>query len=163
MVNRFSFGILAVSAALIFAALLLGKNGDGATVDNGKPTDGAFRDGLYLGNLAAVRHEDRHIAVARWSSASDRQSFASGYERACTEQLAHDSSAVAQSTNAAYRDGLYQGKLDAEQGRPVHVAVGRWSRTDDRNSYNQGYLQAHETIVAARAAGPRLSQASLLP
>jgi hypothetical protein len=42
-------------------------------------------------------------------------------------------------TNAAYRDGYYLGKRDAEQGRANHVAVGRWSSTQDRTQYQAGY------------------------
>jgi hypothetical protein len=65
-----------------FVALLLGKSRDGATVNNGQPADAAFRDCLYLGNLAAERPEDPHVVVGRWSGSSDRQSFAAGYESA---------------------------------------------------------------------------------
>jgi uncharacterized protein with FMN-binding domain len=42
-------------------------------------------------------------------------------------------------TNAAYRDGYYMGKHDAEQGRANHVAVGRWSSSQDRAQYQTGY------------------------
>lgn len=46
-----------------------------------RAADGAFRDGLYLGKLAAERHDPRHAAVGRWSSAADRAMFAAGYRR----------------------------------------------------------------------------------
>ncbi len=42
-------------------------------------------------------------------------------------------------TNAAYRDGLYLGKLDAKANLPAHLASGRWSRDLDRASFNAGY------------------------
>jgi hypothetical protein len=38
-------------------------------------TNGAFRDGLYLGALAAKRGEEPRIAEGRWSSQPDRASF----------------------------------------------------------------------------------------
>src|SRR6266481_5792001 len=33
---------------------------------------------------------------------------------------------VAQSADAPFRDGLYQAKLDTEEGRKSHPAIGRW-------------------------------------
>lgn len=55
---------------------------------------------------------------------------------------------VSQHTNAAYRDGLFLGRLDANQGRTAHVCVGRWGTAADRNSfaagYQDGYAKAQE-------------------
>ena len=43
--------------------------------------------------------------------------------------------------DAAYRDGLFLGKLNRE-GRPHMLApVGRWSTEKDRASFVQGYRQ----------------------
>jgi hypothetical protein len=42
-------------------------------------TDDAFRDGLYLGRLAAERGAEPHVAIARWATAEDRASFTAGY------------------------------------------------------------------------------------
>jgi hypothetical protein len=43
--------------------------------------------------------------------------------------------------DAAYRDGLFLGKLNRE-GRPHMLApVGRWSTETDRASFVQGYRQ----------------------
>lgn len=44
-------------------------------------TDGAFRDGLYLGRLASEQRQPAHAAIGRWSTAKDRASFAAGYQR----------------------------------------------------------------------------------
>jgi hypothetical protein len=41
--------------------------------------DGAFRDGLYLGKLAAQSRRVQSPAIGRWSSDEDRASFAAGY------------------------------------------------------------------------------------
>jgi hypothetical protein len=162
--KKVSLWIVLVTA-MIFTAVLR-KGAASPTAANREATNAAFRDGLYLGNLAATSDEIPHIALGRWSTTSDRQSFADGYERAYAEQTAKASPQIpgpTGPTNAAYRDGLYQGKLDAEQGRPVHIALGRWSRAEDRSSFDQGYRQAHETVVAARTEGlQRLPQASLL-
>jgi hypothetical protein len=50
--------------------------------------DGAFRDGLYLGKLAAASREQPRVAVGRWSTAQDRLQFAAGYRRGYDEALA---------------------------------------------------------------------------
>jgi hypothetical protein len=51
-------------------------------------TDGAFRDGLYLGRLAAKRGSEPRIAVGRWATGKDRASFTAGYQRGYSEVLA---------------------------------------------------------------------------
>jgi hypothetical protein len=50
--------------------------------------DGAFRDGLYMGKLAAESGEARHPAIARWSTEQDRATFTAGYRRGYNEFLA---------------------------------------------------------------------------
>ncbi len=165
--KRSSGWIVLVMAAMIMTTVLR-KAGDATTSANGEATNGAFRDGLYLGNLAAANDETPHIALGRWASTSDRQSFAAGYERAYAERMAEASlpspaATNARPTNGAYRDGLYQGMRDALQGRPAHVALGRWSRAEDRDSFEQGYRQAHQATLAAQAEGlRRLPEASLI-
>jgi hypothetical protein len=58
---------------------------------------------------------------------------------------------VMQASNAAYRDGAYQGSLAAKRNGPFHVAVGRWATTEDRASFSEGYRQAFgETANAGR-------------
>lgn len=52
-----------------------------------RPTDGAFRDGLYLGRFAASHGAEFHIAVARWATTEDRASFTAGYQRGYNEFL----------------------------------------------------------------------------
>jgi hypothetical protein len=44
-------------------------------------TDGAFRDGLYLGRRAAESQQPLRPPVGRWSSDRDRSSFVAGYRR----------------------------------------------------------------------------------
>lgn len=50
-------------------------------------TNGAFRDGLYLGKLAARNGEQPHIAIARWATDKDRAAFREGYERGFRQTL----------------------------------------------------------------------------
>jgi hypothetical protein len=50
--------------------------------------DGAFRDGLYLGRLAAEGGAEPHVAIGRWATLEDRASFTAGYQRGYNEFLA---------------------------------------------------------------------------
>lgn len=50
--------------------------------------------------------------------------------------------------NAAYRDGLYLGKLAAEQGSDSHVSAERWARANDRAAFAAGYEHAYNTQIA---------------
>ncbi len=50
--------------------------------------DGAFRDGLYVGRLAAASGRPLVPDIGRWSRESDRTSFASGYRRGYNDFLA---------------------------------------------------------------------------
>ncbi len=44
-------------------------------------TSGPYRDGLYLGKLAATQGDTPHASTGRWSRALDQQAFAAGYEQ----------------------------------------------------------------------------------
>jgi uncharacterized protein with FMN-binding domain len=131
---------------------------DVARIRNGQVTNAAYRDGAYLGRLAAEHGDAAHISIARWSTASDRELFSAGYENAYAERTAKndlagpaDSAGVPNSaTNAAFRDGLYVGKWDASQGNVAHLAVGRWSRTEDRAAFAEGYNQTSDGGYEAR-------------
>ncbi len=43
-------------------------------------TSAAFRDGLYLGQLASKQGAPAHISRGRWTSEADRAAFAQGYQ-----------------------------------------------------------------------------------
>src|SRR5437762_2995564 len=57
--------------------------------------------------------------------------------------------AVNNQANAAFRDGLFQGRLDGERGRKQHLSSGRWNLDADRRSFVSGYLQAYREVSAA--------------
>jgi hypothetical protein len=57
-------------------------------------TNAAFRDGLYLGGLAAQRGEEPRIAEGRWSSQPDRASFTVGYHQGYDQLIAVRAAAV---------------------------------------------------------------------
>ena len=49
---------------------------------------------------------------------------------------------VTNQTTAAFRDGLFLARLDAEHGRKPHLMSGRWSTEADRRLFVVAYLQA---------------------
>ena len=53
-----------------------------ASAESRLAVNGAFRDGMYLGRLAADNGQSRRRpAVGRWSTERDRAAFTDGYER----------------------------------------------------------------------------------
>jgi len=51
-------------------------------------SDGAFRDGLYIGRLAAEGRQPQSPPIGRWSAERDRASFVEGYRRGYAAVLA---------------------------------------------------------------------------
>lgn len=60
-----------------------------------------------------------------------------------------------QETDAAFRDGLYLGKLDAEEARKVRPSIGRWNGLKDRASFLAGYQRGYEETRATKFAAHR--------
>lgn len=44
---------------------------------------------------------------------------------------------------AAFRDGLFQARLDTQDGRKPHIASGRWNADRDRALFMAGYQQGY--------------------
>lgn len=53
-------------------------------------------------------------------------------------------------TDAAYRDGLYLGRLDGQEGRKVRPSVARWNANQDRASFLFGYQEGYREGQSAR-------------
>jgi hypothetical protein len=70
----------------------------GTTAEARLATDGAFRDGLYLGKLAAEAGQTPRPAIGRWSTQQDRSMFTAGYRRGYTETVASANTERGQST-----------------------------------------------------------------
>ena len=67
----------------------------------------------------------------------------------------------AQSTDAAFRDGLYQARLDIEGGRKAHPAIGRWSSAEARASFLAGYQRGYRPwsdVAFGRVTGPSIAE-----
>jgi len=58
---------------------------------------------------------------------------------------------VAQTIDGAFRDGVYLGRLAAQDGAAPHVAVGRWADSQDRASFTAGYRQGYSEFLASRS------------
>jgi len=53
--------------------------------------------------------------------------------------------------DAAFRDGLFQARLDVQNGRKARIASGRWSTDQDRASFIAGYQQTYRELADARS------------
>jgi hypothetical protein len=82
---------LAIAVSLgttVFLAKSQHASGEVQSIDVQFATDGAFRDGLFMGKLAAERGEAMHPLPGRWSADADRISFVKGYQRGYSDFLA---------------------------------------------------------------------------
>jgi hypothetical protein len=57
-----------------------------------------------------------------------------------------------QITDAAFRDGRFQAKIDIRNGRGPHLASGRWSSFSDRALFIAGYQQEYREFYQTHAA-----------
>ena len=53
-------------------------------------------------------------------------------------------------SDAAFRDGLFLGRLDAATGAPQHLSVGRWASESDRALFRSGYEAGYRQASTAR-------------
>ena len=59
--------------------------------------------------------------------------------------------------HAAFRDGLFLGRLDANGSRKQHLMSGRWADDADRRHFVSGYLQAYREMYGPVGAEEFLS------
>ncbi len=62
-----------------------GRQSSSAAVSHA--TSAPFRDGLYLGRLAAKRGGESHISTGRWATKADRAAFTAGFQQGYQEGL----------------------------------------------------------------------------
>lgn len=89
--SKLSTLVLAITLVLGTTAVLANSKalaGSSSSKDALLESDGAFRDGLYLGKLAAESGQPPRLALGRWSGEQDRSRFVDGYRRGYTESLA---------------------------------------------------------------------------
>lgn len=88
--SKLSIYALALVVCLGTTATLAISNRTGkpsASAEARLAADGAFRDGLYLGKLAAKQGQPLRLSIGRWSTEQDRVMFTAGYRRGYNESL----------------------------------------------------------------------------
>lgn len=63
------------------------------SVEAAQETDGAYRDGVFWGELDARQGRKVQPSIARWSNEKDRALFRTGYEKGYRQGLASRNSA----------------------------------------------------------------------
>jgi hypothetical protein len=61
-------------------------------------------------------------------------------------------------TDAAFRDGLFLGRQDAEHGRKPHLSTGRWNLEADRRLFVSGYIKAFGEMFGGAGDEPQAWQ-----
>jgi hypothetical protein len=61
--------------------------------------DGAYRDGLYVGKLAAESGRRSRAPIGRWSSERDRAAFLAGYESTYNARINQPANTKSELTN----------------------------------------------------------------
>jgi len=82
--KKLSLFTVVIALCLGAAAMIQSRGSDAlrsSTVDASPTTSGPFRDGLYLGKLAAKHGGVPHISSGRWATETDRASFAAGFQQ----------------------------------------------------------------------------------
>jgi hypothetical protein len=89
--KRLSFFVLAIAICVATVAIMQsGRHNDFQNVNENasQAASAAFRDGLYLGTLAAEHGAARHMATGRWGRPEDRALFVTGYQTGYSQSLA---------------------------------------------------------------------------
>ena len=82
-----NLSLFAIVIALCLSAAAMIQSGHGSKgwqssrVAASQITSAPFRDGLYLGKLAAERGGEVHISSGRWATEGDRASFTEGFQQ----------------------------------------------------------------------------------
>ena len=74
-------GTLTLAVCLGTAGLIASNANSTPSAEARLNADGAYRDGLFVGRLAAQSGLPMRPMTGRWSTKQDRSSFAAGYER----------------------------------------------------------------------------------
>jgi hypothetical protein len=73
---------LCLGAAVAMIQSDRGSNGwQSSSIQIARATNAPYRDGLYLGKLAAARGGESHISTGRWMTEADRASFKAGFQQ----------------------------------------------------------------------------------
>lgn len=87
--KSFQYALVIVAALIATAASSRIGAMHPSHVDRVLATDGAYRDGLFIGHLDHSHGQRHHVASGRWNNSADRQSFVAGYEQGYSEPLSN--------------------------------------------------------------------------
>ncbi|MGB7848685.1 MAG: hypothetical protein WBL63_23945 [Candidatus Acidiferrum sp.] len=59
--------------------------------------------------------------------------------------------------DAAFRDGVYQAKLDVQSGRKPHLSIARWNTEAARALFTSGYWQSYRELTG-ELSGPSVAE-----
>jgi len=91
MTNIFAYAAIVIGLSATATVAFSNRSVQAAPTTGAQfATDGAFRDGLYLGKLAAQGGHVQLPAIGRWSTERDRAMFIVGYERGYNAGLPAD-------------------------------------------------------------------------
>ena len=83
--KKLSLFTIVIALCLGAAAMIQsGRGSDGwqsSSIQTVRATSAPFRDGLYLGKLAAERGSESHISSGRWATEADRAAFTAGFQQ----------------------------------------------------------------------------------
>ena len=80
--------VLTLLLCLGTAGVLANNSKASHSIEAQMAADGAYRDGLYMGRLAARSGRPQSPQTGRWSTQHDRSSFVAGYERGYNDATA---------------------------------------------------------------------------
>jgi len=76
--------VIALCLGAATAMIQSGRGSNGSqscSIQSVRATSAPYRDGLYLGKLAAARGGESHISTGRWTTEADRASFQAGFQQ----------------------------------------------------------------------------------
>jgi hypothetical protein len=78
---------LCLGAAVAMIQSDRGSNGwQSSSIQTARATSAPYRDGLYLGKLAAAGGREPRISSGRWTTEADRTSFTTGFQQGYQDQ-----------------------------------------------------------------------------
>jgi|SRR5215469_2740241 len=143
------------AVAVILASMARRPSQDATTIVDDQ-TDGAFRDGLFLGRLDAEDGRKPHLISGRWITDPDRRLFIAAYVEAYREMtgiaVSERLESSAPAAKRGYRDGIADGRQQRyDSGSFQPSATGNYRNANrgysesggDLNQYKQAYREAY--------------------
>jgi hypothetical protein len=146
--HAFAIALVGVTAALVSTVGIRGPHFPANSVTT--KTDGAFRDGLFLGRFDVEHGRKLRLTSGRWSTDADRQLFVTAYLQAYRNTLGgptSDEGAGEPAAEKGYRDGIVDGfEQRASSG------TFQMNSTENYRQANHGYSESVGELIRYQAA-----------